>query len=60
MVQQHLTAPLQCVINPEEKRKIIGDTFMKVADETLSELNLDAKEVFLAQGEGRACCYSGI
>ncbi len=52
VVQQHLTAPLQCVINPEEKRKIIGDTFMKVADETLGEMNLDSKEVFLAQGNG--------
>ena len=48
--QQHMTAPLQCVINPEEKRKIIGDTFVKVADETLYDLHLDSKEVFLAQG----------
>lgn len=37
-------------INPEEKRKIIGDTFLKVANETMRELNLDPKDVFLAQG----------
>lgn len=28
--QQKMTPPLHSVTNPEEKRKIIGDTFMKV------------------------------
>ena len=28
--QQKMTLPLHSVTNPEEKRKIIGDTFMKV------------------------------
>lgn len=43
--------PLLCfTINPEEKRKIIGDTFLKIANETMKELNLDPKDTFLAQG----------
>eukprot|EP01117_Protostelium_nocturnum_P008800 TRINITY_DN3153_c0_g2_i1.p1 TRINITY_DN3153_c0_g2~~TRINITY_DN3153_c0_g2_i1.p1 ORF type:complete len:659 (+),score=143.73 TRINITY_DN3153_c0_g2_i1:193-2169(+) len=36
--------------NPEEKRKIIGDTFMKVAEEEIKKLGLAADEVFLVQG----------
>jgi len=36
--------------NPEEKRKIIGDIFVKIADEIVADLNLKAEEVFLAQG----------
>lgn len=35
---------------PEEKRKIIGDTFMKVADEVVAELKLNPDDVFLGQG----------
>lgn len=43
--------PMLCfATNPEEKRKIIGDTFLKIANETMRELNLDPKDVFLAQG----------
>lgn len=43
--------PMLCfAINPEEKRKIIGDTFVKVANETMKELKLDPDDVFLAQG----------
>lgn len=38
------------VVEPEIKRKIIGDTFMKVSDKYIKSLNLDIKEVFLAQG----------
>lgn len=37
-------------LNPEEKRKIIGDVFVKVANEVISDLNLRPDEVFLAQG----------
>lgn len=33
----------------EEKRKIFGDTLLKVANETMRELNLDPKEIFLAE-----------
>lgn len=41
---------LMCCTNPEVKRKIIGDVFMKVSDEVIRELNLDPNDVFLAQG----------
>lgn len=37
-------------INPEEKRKIIGDTFVKVANDIMRELKLNPDEVYLAQG----------
>lgn len=36
--------------DPEEKREIIGDVFVKIANEVISELNLKPEEVFLAQG----------
>ena len=36
--------------DPEEKRKIIGDTFMRSADRIMRELGLDPKETYLAQG----------
>lgn len=43
--------PLLCdTINPEEKRKIIGDTFVKVSNEIIRELHLDPTQVVLAQG----------
>lgn len=37
-------------VQPEEKRKIIGDTFMNVANELIEELNLKPEDVYLAQG----------
>ncbi len=69
-LQQRYTHMLQAVTNPEEKRRIIGDTFMKVgegggvspvtiedlsfplqvADTVMSDLQLKADSVFLAQG----------
>lgn len=36
--------------NPEEKRKIIGDTFITVAQQAIEELGLSADDVVLAQG----------
>ncbi|XP_053692380.1 GMP synthase [glutamine-hydrolyzing]-like [Sabethes cyaneus] len=43
--------PMLCqTINPEDKRKIIGDVFVKVSNEILKKMNLNAGEVFLAQG----------
>lgn len=43
--------PMLCqTISPEDKRKIIGDVFVKVSNEVLKDLNLNAEEVFLAQG----------
>jgi len=38
------------VIEPEEKRKIIGDLFIKVKDNEVSKLNLNSEEWMLAQG----------
>lgn len=38
-------------VNPEEKRRIIGDTFVKIADRTANELNLTWDNLLLGQGE---------
>ncbi|KAK3911777.1 GMP synthase [glutamine-hydrolyzing] [Frankliniella fusca] len=35
---------------PEEKRKIIGDVFAKLAQEVVEEMNLRPEDVFLGQG----------
>ena len=48
--RKYQTLPLCQVTAPEEKRKIIGDTFMKVANEIVQELNLKPEEVYLGQG----------
>lgn len=45
-----VTKVLCMTADPEEKRKIIGDVFVKISDEIISDLNLNAEEVFLAQG----------
>ena len=37
-------------LNPEHKRKIIGDTFMRVSSAHLASLQLDPAQTFLAQG----------
>ncbi len=44
------TNQLSKTSSPEEKRKIIGDTFMRVAAEEIEKLGLDIGEVLLAQG----------
>lgn len=44
------TKPLNQTVNPEEKRKIIGDAFMTVAEEEVKKLHLQPSEIFLAQG----------
>lgn len=44
------TKPLNLTTKPEEKRKIIGDTFVRVCEEFLRSLDLSTKNVFLAQG----------
>jgi len=41
---------LDAVVNPEEKRQIIGDTFMTVADQAVAKLKLPTDSVLLAQG----------
>ncbi|EFA75840.1 GMP synthetase [Heterostelium album PN500] len=45
-----VTEQLKITVHPEEKRKIIGDTFMKVADDEVRKLGLNPNEVYLAQG----------
>ena len=43
--------PLLCYVSdPEDKRRIIGDTFMRVANEVIEDLNLNPDEVMLGQG----------
>ena len=44
------TAMLCQTINPEEKRKIIGDTYIRVANDMIQQLDLDPNEVLLGQG----------
>ncbi|MDR2731833.1 MAG: glutamine-hydrolyzing GMP synthase [Fibromonadaceae bacterium] len=41
---------LQGVAEPEEKRKIIGETFLQVKDREMRRLSLNAEEWLLAQG----------
>ena len=52
-LQQRYTLPLHSVSNPEEKRRIIGDTFMKVRGDCPSkgaELSEEAGGVELRDG----------
>lgn len=44
------TPMLSMTINPEDKRKIIGDVFMKVTNEIIRDMKLLPEEVFIAQG----------
>jgi GMP synthase (glutamine-hydrolysing) len=44
------TLPLNMVTDPEIKRKIIGDTFVKVQDHMAEELGLDPDTFMLAMG----------
>lgn len=44
------TQMLCMTTNPQDKRKIIGDVFMKVTDEVMTEMQLNPEEVILAQG----------
>ncbi|CAH0388779.1 unnamed protein product [Bemisia tabaci] len=46
----HVTKMLCMTSDPEEKRKIIGDVFVSVANDVIEELKLKPEEVFLAQG----------
>lgn len=45
-----ITKMLSQTADPEEKRKIIGDVFVKISDDFLAEMNLKAEEVLFAQG----------
>merc|ERR1712187_669172 len=47
---KYITKPLRETTAPEEKRKIIGDTFMRVSERITKELGLKPEDTFLAQG----------
>lgn len=42
--------PLTKILDPEEKRNLIGDVFIKVVKQTAENLNLDFDKTFWAQG----------
>lgn len=42
--------PLTELIDPEEKRNLIGETFIRVVRQTAADLNLDFDKTFWAQG----------
>ena len=44
------TLPLRQITDPEVKRSIIGDTFMKVMEGVVADLHLDPNDTVLAQG----------
>lgn len=44
------TPMLWVTSNPQDKRKIIGDVFMKVTNEVIQDLKLSPEDVILAQG----------
>lgn len=48
--ERELARPYKMTTSPEEKGKIVGDTFVKIANEVIGEMNLKPEEVFLAQG----------
>jgi GMP synthase (glutamine-hydrolysing) len=48
--QRYRTKPLRETSAPEDKRRIIGDTFMHVSERIQKELGLDPNNTFLAQG----------
>ncbi|XP_034949486.1 GMP synthase [glutamine-hydrolyzing] [Chelonus insularis] len=45
-----ITKMLCQTTSPEEKRKIIGDVFVRVANDAMTEMGLKPDEVFLGQG----------
>lgn len=47
------TKPMNKSTNPEEKRKIVGDTFMRVAEAALRQMNIPEDHIFLVQGSLR-------
>ena len=49
-VDGRLSAPLHDVTDPEIKRRIIGDTFMAVMEQAITQLELDSDHTVLVQG----------
>ena len=50
MIDGKRTLKLRDSVHPEEKRKIIGDTFMTLMDRVTTDLGLRADKLLLAQG----------
>ena len=48
--KKYVTKILCQATQPEEKRKIIGDAFVHIANDIVRDLNLNPSEVFLGQG----------
>jgi GMP synthase (glutamine-hydrolysing) len=48
--QDRFLGPLREIYEPEKKRKIIGETFVRVYQQTLEELTLNPREWLLGQG----------
>jgi len=46
----YTTVKLSLVNHPEEKRKIIGDTFMRIAQQEIEKLKIDVDNIVIAQG----------
>ncbi len=49
-IDGRIVGPLKTVTDPEEKRRIIGDTFFKLTQEAILSMNLDLNRTFIAQG----------
>lgn len=50
IINDQEVGPLNQVTDPEEKRKIIGDTYIKVAEQAIADWQLNPDNVVLAQG----------
>mmetsp|Transcript_80672 Transcript_80672/g.216215 ORF Transcript_80672/g.216215 Transcript_80672/m.216215 type:complete len:662 (-) Transcript_80672:2-1987(-) len=47
---ERVVGPLAESISPEDKRMIIGDTFMRITEREVTAMKIDPNKVFLAQG----------
>ena len=45
-----IIGPLKDTISPEDKRRIIGETFIHIVNEEIKKLGLDIEKTFIAQG----------
>lgn len=50
LISEKKVGPLDQMTDPQQKRKIIGDTFIRVTEKYLKTLNLDLDKIFLVQG----------
>eukprot|EP00796_Vickermania_ingenoplastis_P010241 gene10241-7180_t len=48
--EEYTTQQLSSVVDPEEKRNIIGNTFITVSNEAIRNLHLETQQLLLAQG----------